>query len=86
MVFNWFRKQDNHRISELVFDMNKLKVELKDIQEQIQKLEIKALESRKLYHKKLNELYGDSAEKEKDIYNGVLLPEDGPILKHSKNG
>ncbi len=81
-MFNIFKCKtaitENQKLNELIFEVNKLKIELKDIQNAIEKLEIKALESRKLYHKKLNELYGDketSGGKEEDIYSKVFLPE-----------
>jgi len=81
MFLSWFKSEsitEKQRLNDALFEINKIKIELKDIQNNIEKLEIKALESRKLYHKKLKELYGEkelSGEKEEDIYSKVFLPE-----------
>jgi hypothetical protein len=88
MFLNWFKSEnitEKQRLNDALFEINKIKTELKDIQNTIEKLEIKALESRKLYHKKLKEIYGEeepSGEKEKDIYKGVFLPDDGIIKRN----
>lgn len=66
------------KVNDALFEINLIKIQIKDIQNSMDKLEIKALESRKLYHKKLKELYGDeekSGGKEEDIYSKVFLPE-----------
>lgn len=76
-MFNLFKKTENQKINELSYDVSRLKIELKDIRDAIEKLEIKALEVKKLYHKKLNDLYGQEDKKGKDIYNGVLLSDNG---------
>lgn len=62
--------------------------ELKELRESLEKLEIKALESRKVYHKKLKNLLEEeesSKEEEegeaKGINNTVLLPENGIIKR-----
>ena len=60
---------------ELSDKMAEVTRELKQIKEDIEKLEIKALESRKIYHKKLKQEFGDDAKDEKSNSNPVLLPE-----------
>lgn len=52
-------------------------VKIRDLEDRMDKLEIKALESRKQYKKKLNQLYGDKEEgdkKEEGLNSSVLLP------------
>lgn len=58
-------------------EVGKIKKDLIDIKEALEKVEIKSLENRKLYHKKLKELYDKEEGETKDIYNGVLLKESG---------
>ena len=82
-LFNNETKKENLVLREALFDINKLKIDIKDLQNQIDKLEIKALESRKLYYKKLKSIYGDNeiadTDKEKDIYSTMFLKDNGSL-------
>jgi hypothetical protein len=69
------------KISSRVEDLEKafiqLQHEFKFYKDEFEKLEIKALESRKIYGKKLKQFVEKVEEQDepKDIYNGMLLKE-----------
>jgi hypothetical protein len=58
-----------------------LKRDMKEIKDSLEKMEIKVLESRKVYQRKLKNLVGDEQEEEmqeaKSINNPVILPYNG---------
>lgn len=58
-----------------------LRRDLKDIRDNLEKMEIKVLESRKVYQRKLKNLVGDEdkeeMEEQKSINNPVILPYNG---------
>jgi hypothetical protein len=87
LMFNFFKKDKVIDADQKFLDVwkaiNRLENSNLDIKNSLEKLEIKALESRKLYHKKLSQLYGKETEEEKpkDLYSSVLLPEDGNIKR-----
>ena len=58
-----------------------LKRDMKDIRDSLEKMEIKVLESRKVYQRKLKNLVGDEETEEmsetKGINNPVILPYNG---------
>lgn len=82
----WQKKQD---ISEVYKDIllrmqdkiAGIEREVKDLREQIEKLEIKALESRKIYHKKLKNMFGEEKEESETNKNPsvFLSPNGSPI-------
>lgn len=57
-MFNWFRTKvmepDKHLLN-IALDMDYLKISLKNIQNQIDSLDIRMLEVKKDYHKKLKQ-------------------------------
>ena len=58
-----------------------LESEIKNIKDSLEKLEIKALESRKVYHKKLQNLFGDEEKKsESNLKPSVFLSPNGDII------
>jgi uncharacterized protein YtpQ (UPF0354 family) len=72
-MFNLFRI--SARVEQLEGALAQLKIEFKYYKDEFEKLEIKALESRKIYGKKLKQILDKEENNEpKDIYNGVLLP------------
>jgi len=82
----WFFKKtaenaQNTSLSTLHLKVLELSQEIKGLKEQVEKLEIKALESRKLYHKKLKDLYSDEDVKsESNIKPSILLSPDGNFI------
>lgn len=76
---NWFTQlfhRENPQLtlakfSEELFMLHK---EMKELRNDLDKLEIKALESRKIYKKKLQQAFGDD-ESSESSGNAVLLPE-----------
>lgn len=74
------------RVDELERAFLQLKQEFGFYKNEFEKLEIKALESRKIYGKKLKQLVEreeeSSKEGEKDIYSGVLLPDNGLNIRN----
>lgn len=63
-----------------------LKRQIKEINETLTTLEIKALETKRAYAKKLKMLDKDSGEETKDLYSSVILPYDGSIKQHKIGG
>lgn len=58
-----------------------LEGEVKNIKDNLQKLEIKALESRRVYHKKLQNLFGDEEKKsESNLKPSVFLSPNGDTI------
>lgn len=74
MFFNLKDDKAQKRLDEIEIKFKDLVKQLNDMGERIVKCEITSLEGRKLYHKKLMDLYGKEIDKGegKDIYNGVL--------------
>lgn len=76
--FSFFKEKTSpeRKILELQDSVDQLGRIIKDIKNDIDKLEIKALESRKIYKKKLNQAFGDDEKDENiDSRTSVLLPE-----------
>ena len=88
----WFfqKKQDEginyaKKLIEIEQKQGEFSILLKELRNDLDKLEIKALESRKIYHKKLKNLLGEeeSSKEEEDmqqaksINNPVILPYNG---------
>jgi len=62
----------SERIGKLALDISEVQQQIKSLKEDIDKLEIKALESRKIYKKKLNALVGDE-DKENNSNNPLIF-------------
>lgn len=69
------------KLLEFSDEIVQLKRDMRDIRDGLEKLEIKALESRKIYGKKLKQMFGDEEKQEDDetksINNPVILPYNG---------
>jgi hypothetical protein len=77
-MLNFFRISS--RVDELEKAFAQLKQEMNFYKDDFEKLEIKALESRKIYGKKLKQLVEKEEKPEsKGIYNGVFLTGDEHI-------
>ena len=63
------------RLSKFSRQFLDLKAELDDLKNKLDKLEISALESRKIYKKKLQQAFGDEEKSNDGLGNSVLLPE-----------
>lgn len=85
---SWFfqkKQEEGTNYSKKLIDiedkLSELSRRLKDLEDNYEKLEIKALESRKIYSKKLKNLVGDEEKSEleeaKSINNPVILPFNG---------
>lgn len=56
-------------------EIAEIKRTIKALDEDVKTLEIKALEAKRAYSKKLKQLDKDEPTETKDIYSGMLLPE-----------
>lgn len=78
----WWKKKDteNMKLTEFSDKFREFSKEMEDIKERLDKVEIKALESRKVYQKKLNALYGDEKKTDNNLNPSVFLnPHGNPI-------
>lgn len=75
----WFRKKisEEVRIRNLETDVHLISLKLSQISEQLQTLEIKILESKKIYQRKLKNLVEDEEKKDNNINSNVLLGPNG---------
>lgn len=85
MIF-WNKKKEEEpstqkKLLEYSDAIAELRREIKDIKDNLEKMEIKVLESRKVYQRKLKNLVGDKEDEEmeeqKSINNPVILPYNG---------
>ena len=85
MMF-WNKKQPEEpsmqrKLIEFSDEIAALKRDMRDIRDNLEKMEIKVLESRKVYQRKLKNLVGDEEESQmeetKGINNPVILPYNG---------
>lgn len=90
----WNKKQPEEpsmqrKLIEFSDEIAALKREMKDIRDGLEKMEIKVLESRKVYQRKLKNLVGDEEDQEMDqskgINNPVILPYDGIAFGNKKH-
>lgn len=91
MIVNLFRKKipddtEKKKIENFI-DLSIIQRKIEDLSDRMEKLEIKALESRKIYYKKLKNLYGDEEKKEEEnnIKTNVFLSPNGTPIEPSKN-
>lgn len=69
------------KLIDLGIEFVKIQAEMKEIRDNLEKLEIKALESRKVYHQKLKKLYGEEEQKtENSIKESILLSPNGDFI------
>lgn len=77
----FFKKKpiDAEKLVYLEHEVETLKLKFKFLQDKFEDLEIKALESRKIYHKKLKQEFGEEEKKESEnnIKQSVLLGPNG---------
>lgn len=72
-IFDFLNNKAQKRLDEAEKKLLDIVKDLNQMNDRIVKCEIISLEGRKLYHKKLMDLYGkETKEAQKDIYNGVL--------------
>ena len=82
----WKKSQDisedcHKKLSEFGETMHKVVRDIEDIRDKLDKLEIKALESRKTYHTKLKKLFGEEErESETNKNPSVFLNPNGAPL------
>jgi len=76
---SWFRKKvsDDIRIKNLETDFNLLSLKYKELLNQIETLEIKILESKKVYQRKLKNLVDTEEKTDNNINSNVLLGPNG---------
>ena len=76
----FFKKKSNIDLINIISRLDSLEKKLKEQQELIEKVEIKALESQKVYRRKLKNLVGEEEEKDKDLNKSIFLsPNGNPI-------
>jgi MoxR-like ATPase len=63
----------NKKLLSILDDMERIKRDLKEIRNDLDSLEIKALESRKIYKKKLSKLVGDEEKEEEETNNPLIF-------------
>jgi hypothetical protein len=78
----WFNKKlsDNTRLLNLETDVHLLQLKLKSVLDMIDNIEIKILESKKVYQRKLKNLVDNEEKTDNNINQQVLLgPHGNPI-------
>ena len=78
-MFNLFKRNTEETIQRKLLGLSdeiaQLSREVKQIKHDLESLEIKALESRKIYKKKLEKLTDDDEKNDISPFNPVILPE-----------
>ncbi len=79
----WNKKQPEEpsfqrKLAEFSDQLADLTRQIKDMRNELEKMDIKVLESRKVYQRKLKNLVGDEEEEQsQNINSPVLLPDNG---------
>jgi len=79
-MLGWiFRVKDQVKLEQIQKQISDINEELRKQRDKLTELDIKVLENRRVYHKKLmnldKEIEKPEEEKTKSFYSGVLLPE-----------
>lgn len=88
MAFSWFSRQkvttetENEKIIRIKDELADLRIQMKEVKNELIKQDIRILENQKNYQTKLLKLVGKEEkvapkEEKKDIYNGICLLDDG---------